>query len=95
MDLIQQVLGARGFSVQSASGVTSSVRSTPNLCSPASAVLEFIKKAGGLTPSTLEGYRTTIAGTIRQVTGKDLTSDIAISDMLRSYTKIIFYESQK
>ena len=38
-----------------------------------------------LAPSTVEGYRTVIAGTIRQVTGIDLSCDPAISSLLRSY----------
>ena len=44
-----------------------------------------LKKGGGLAPSTLEGYRTVIAGTIRQVTGIDIYLDPAISLLLRSY----------
>jgi len=43
------------------------------------------KRGGGLAPSTIEGYRTVIAGTIRQVTGVDLSCDSAISSLLRSY----------
>jgi len=44
-----------------------------------------LKRGGGLAPSTIEGYRTVIAGTIRQVTGVDLSCDPAISSLLRSY----------
>jgi len=42
-------------------------------------------KKGGLASSTLEGYRTAIAGTICSVTGRDLSQDTAISLLLRSY----------
>ncbi len=38
-------------------------------------------KEGGVSPSTLEGYRTAISGTIRHITGLDLAQDPAISQL--------------
>ena len=43
------------------------------------------KHAEGLAPSTIEGYRTAIVMTVKQVTGRDLSQDCAISALLRSF----------
>ena len=50
-------------------------------------IAEFLleKKKGGLRPSTLEGYRSAIAGTLKFSSSLDISNDIYISALLKNF----------
>ena len=58
--------------------------STPNIAD----FLLYLFKQKGLSPITIEGYRTAIAGAIKYATGIDLGTDPALSALIHSFIRL-------